>query len=231
MKIKSLFALSFLLFAFTLSAAENTRFITVNGDADVSAVPDRITLSFGINSEGKDLETAKKDNDAKVRQVLESLKKNGVAEKEIQTAQMIISQRFDYRNEQKFIGYSVTRSITVVLKDIQIYDIVVSEIVSAGTNNIYGTELGVTDRRKYSDEARALALKAAKEKAAAMAAVLNCRLGKVLEIQEISTPWEGRFYGASNVMAESRGGAAGEETLAPGEIKIRASVTAKFELK
>lgn len=231
MKLRGLFVLVFLLSAVMLSAAENVRFIAVNGDADVSVVPDRITLSFGVNSEGKDLEATKRDNDTKVKQVLISLKKNGVDEKEIQTAQMIINQKFDYRNEQKFLGYSITRRITVILKDIKIYDKVVTEIVSAGTNNMYGTELGVTDRRKYSDEARALALKAAEEKAAAMAAVLNCRLGKVMEIQEISTPWEGRFYGASNVLAESRGAGAGEETLSPGEIKIRASVTVKFALK
>ncbi len=231
MKIKWLMILVLIVFSAVLHAADDKRFIIVNGDADVSVVPDRIVLSFGVNSEGKELEAVKKDNDTKIKKVIESLKKNGIAEKEIQAAQMMINQNFDYRDGRKFLGYSVARRVTVTLNDIKMYDKVVSEIVSAGTNNMYNTELQVSDRRKYSDEARALALKAAKEKAAAMAAVLGTRAGQVLEIQETGTPWEGRFYGAANVMAERGAGGSGEGTMTPGEIKIRASVTVKFELK
>jgi len=164
--------------------------------------------------------------------VLSSLKKNGVDEKDIQTDRMTINPRYDYDKGRKLIGYTVAKNITVLLKDINLYEKIVKDIVSAGTNYLNNTQFIVSDKRKYEDEARSLALKAAAQKARAMAGTLGSRTGKVLEIEEADkgyTPYMRKS--GSNIALESLGAGSGGNTVSPGTVKITAAVIVKFELK
>lgn len=239
MRIKSFcFAAVLLLACGAMAGADDSngkRYITVTGMADVKAVPDQVIISFGVNSESKEIEAAKKDNDGKTRKIFEALKLNGVDEKDIQTDRISIQPRYDYSGKQVLIGYTVTKNITVLLRTLEKYEAVAEGILGAGSNYLNGVEFVVSEKRKYSDEARALALKAAQEKAKAMAAALGRRIGKPLAIEELQ-PQQQYFRAAGkmaanammdSVNAESESGG----TLSAGTVKISAGVMVKFELK
>src|SRR5688500_1910458 len=59
--------------------------ISVSGQAELRVVPDRVTLQFGIESRGKQLTEAVKENDGKVAKVIEFLKSLDITERSIRT--------------------------------------------------------------------------------------------------------------------------------------------------
>jgi uncharacterized protein YggE len=79
-----------------------------------------------------------------------------------------------------------------------------------------------------------MAMRAAREKAAALAGAVGQKIGKAYSIEE-EVPT--RSYASQNVMSnnistvESESSSASEGTLALGLIKISARVTVKFELE
>ena len=65
------------------------------------------------------------------------------------------------------------------------------KIVINGVNYIHGIDFQTTEFKKYREQARELALKAAKEKADKMAAVLGQSVGAPIQINESysGSPW------------------------------------------
>ncbi|HEX8118600.1 MAG TPA: SIMPL domain-containing protein, partial [Pyrinomonadaceae bacterium] len=87
--------------------------------------------------------------------------------------------------------------------------------------------------RLYRDEARAQAMKAAQEKAAALAGAVGQRIGKAITIEE-EVPGRAGIYAnaTANTVSFSRGDASDSEgTFEIGLIKVSARVTVKFALE
>jgi hypothetical protein len=132
----------------------------------------------------------------------------------------------------------VRRSIVVTLRDVKRFEELLAAVLESGTNRVDGLEFRTTALRKHRDAARALALKAAREKAEAMAAELGCKVGKPVTISEGAAgaglwAWGGRRGNqmTQNVMGEApSGGGEGSEGFAPGQISVTASVNVSFEL-
>jgi uncharacterized protein YggE len=115
----------------------------------------------------------------------------------------------------------------------------------AGINYIHGVDFQTTEFKKYREQARELALKAAREKAEKMATVLGQAIGAPLQINENygGSPWwyysswwgwsGGRSHGMSQYNVQVDRGSAGEitDTIVLGKLTIKANVTVTFELK
>ncbi len=96
--------------------------------------------------------------------------KLGVAEKDIKTDHISIEPRYRDSYEQRdFVGYFVRQTIVITLQDITLFEDLLTDVLDAGANYVHGIQFRTTELRKYKDEARALAIKAAQEKAVAMA--------------------------------------------------------------
>lgn len=220
--------------------------ITVNGEAVVSVKPDKIVVTFGIETWDADVMVAKQKNNDILKKAIAAIKETGVAEKEIQTDHLSIEPRYknDYRKED-FIGYFVRNTFVVTLAETEKVEELVTKVLQAGVNYIHGIDFQTTEFKKYREQARELALKAAKEKAEKMAAVLNQTVGTPIQINEnysgspwwYYSSWSGWEYGRSqgmsqNVIQNVQGGS-GEisDTIALGKISIRANVAVTFELK
>jgi uncharacterized protein YggE len=89
--------------------------------------------------------------------------------------------------------------------------------------------------RTYRDQARSLALKAAQEKAAALAGAVGQKIGKAITIEEEVPNRAGYALPntSSNAISYDRGSDSSdsEGTLALGLIKVSARVTVKFVLE
>jgi uncharacterized protein YggE len=94
--------------------------------------------------------------------------------------------------------------------------------------------------RKYRDQARAMAIRAAREKARAIAGAVDCKVGHPRTIQEGAQRY---WYwgGNSNVNATATAQNTGEraaadgvsdetEVMPPGQIEVRTSVSVVFDL-
>lgn len=107
-------------------------------------------------------------------------------------------------------------------------------------NYVHGIQFRTTELRQYRDEARALAIRVAREKAEAMAKELGETVGRPENIREDNAgwwsgyeSWWGRGQGggpAQNVVQNLGGSTAPEGALAPGQIAVTARVTVSFAL-
>lgn len=221
--------------------------ITVNGEAVVNVRPDKIVITFGIETCDLEIMAAKQKNNDILRKAVAAIKESGIPEKEIQTDHLSIEPRYknDYRKED-FIGYFVRNTFVVTLTETGKVEELVTKVLQSGVNYIHGIDFQTTEFKKYREQARDLALKAAKEKAEKMAGVLGQSVGAPIQINEnysgspwwYYSSWSGWGYGrnqgmSQNVIQNVQGGASGEisDTIALGKISIRANVSVTFALK
>ena len=79
-----------------------------------------------------------------------------------------------------------------------------TNVLAAGVTNIHGIDFQTTEIKKYREQARELALKAAKEKAEKMAAVLGTIDRRPLQISESYLGGWGSNRMLANTIAEQR---------------------------
>ena len=235
----------FLLAAWTENqpTSQEPRLITVTGDAEVRVGPDEVILTLGIETWDENLKTAKNQNDERVRRVLALVKEYDIQSQHIQTDHLSIEPRYhDNYEKPGFIGFFVRKTIVITLKDISKFEDLLTDALERGVNYVHGVQFRTTELRKYRDEARSLAIKAAREKAIALAGELGQEIGEPRLIREdqggwwswYNAWWGSRWGGgmAQNVVQELGGGSpASEGSMAPGQITVNARVTVSFELK
>lgn len=233
----------------TAAAANNdvVRSVSVTGEGEVRVVPDEAIILMTVEMRDKTLMSAVDRNNKAVQAVTGLAKKKfKVAEKHVQADYVNIRPQYvDCRRDEEMTGkcdptkiayYQVARGIMIRLQNLQQFDRLLIEALDAGATHINEVEFRTTELRKHRDAARAMAAKAAREKAAAAAAALGAKLGQVTTIS-VDTGYIG--YRASSrraapmtqnaMMDTTSGGDSGEVSL--GQISITATITATFALE
>jgi uncharacterized protein len=217
--------------------------ITVNGEAVVYVTPDRIIVSLGIETQDMEIIAAKLKNNEILAKTVDVIKELGIPGRDVQTDRLSIEPRYrsDYRKEE-FIGYFVRNTLVVTLSEAEKVEVLITKVLQAGVNYIHGIDFQSSDFKKYREQARELALKAAKEKAEKMAGVLGQAVGAPIQINENMSGSNYSYYSGwgrsqtmiqnSNLILDSRSGS-GEisDTIALGKISIKANVNVTFELR
>lgn len=228
---------------FTLSlyaqaqSAPDRPLITVSGQAEILAVPDEVVFNLNATTVDKDLLTAQRKTDEVVRNVLALARRYQVPATQVQTGHISLQERYSNeeatRKPRVFLGYAVSKSIAIILRDVSKAEDMLGEIFRSGITQINSVDFRTTQSRKLKDQARAMAIKAAQEKASAMAKEIGQNIGKAYTIVEEGL--DNRRY-AANVLNTSgfiMGGSVSEEesAIALGQISITARVVVSFELK
>jgi uncharacterized protein YggE len=238
-------ALVFFVSAWTGSqpAAQEPRRITVTGDAEVRVAPDEVILTLGVETWDKNLDRAKQQNDEIVAAVLALAADYDIPPEHVQTDYVSIEPRYrnGYYEDRDFIGYFVHKTVVITLRDLSNFEGLLADALESGVNYVHGIEFRTTELRQHRDEARALAIRAAQEKAEALAGELDQKIGDPLAIQEVQSGWSsgynawwGSRWGggmSQNVIQEADGAALLAGTsLAPGQINVNARVSVTFGL-
>ncbi|MGD8777879.1 MAG: SIMPL domain-containing protein [Ignavibacteria bacterium] len=241
---KILFTIIFLI-PFLLYAQErDKRQITVSGNAEVKVTPDEVILTLGVETQNKEINKAKAANDSIIKKIIAVALEQNIEKKFIQTDYLEIEPRYkDYREIEDFIGYFVRKTIVLTIRDLSKFEDILSQVLEAGATHVHGIKFRTTELRKYRDQARSLAVKAAKEKAIVLAAELGQDVGDPYNIQENSSGWWSNYnrrWGSrwsgglsQNVIqnVDSPDSFESDGSMALGQIKISATVTVSFELK
>ena len=224
---------------------DNGRSIQVNGTAVVNVIPDRALIQLGVQSNGATPQIVEAVNSATINKITKALKVQGVAEKDIVTDWYVIQPIYDDYDSLYIKGYRIHNIVAVTLRDISKANKVIGAALSSGANQVINVEFYLSDLRKYRDQARDLAMKAAKEKANDLASAAGATTGCVMSINENTwSHYYGGWYGGQsrelwtqNVMqnAEPAGGESGALTdngpVNLGQVSVRAEVSASFSLK
>ena len=156
--------------------------IVTSGTASVDAVPDVATLAIEVNVAAKDAASAKKQADDRVAQYLSFLEQNGVAKKDISSANLRTQPDYDYQNGKSILkGYRAVRSVEVTVRQLDKLNSLLDGALKAGLNEI--RSLGVAQPEKYKDEARKAAIDDAMHQAQQLAAGFKSKLGPVYSVR------------------------------------------------
>ena len=220
------------------------RSVQVSGTAVINVVPDRVLIQLGVQSNGKTPQKVEAANSATINKITQALKAQGVEEKDIVTDWYVIQPLYENYDSLYIKGYRIHNIVAVTLRDIGKVNTVISAALDAGANQVVDVEFYLSDLRKYRDQARDLAMKAAKEKAQDLASAAGAETGCVMSINENTwSHYYGGWYGHNQnlwsqnvtqnaVPTEGESGfleEAGPVNL--GQISVRAEVSASFSLK
>ena len=229
--IALMLALSFTAFA---QNPPDRPLIIVSGQAEVLTVPDEVVFELTALTVDKDLLTAQRKTDEAVRNVLALARRYQVPTTHVQTGHISLEQRYSdeeaTRKPRVFIGYAVRKSIAIILQDVSKAEEMLGELFRTGITQINSVDFRTTQSRKLRDQARAMAMRSAQEKARAMAGEIGQSIGKAFRIDE-----EGEQRGSPANLSSFYivSGTSSDEpsAIALGRISIKARVTVSFELK
>jgi len=217
--------------------------LNVTGDAAVNVMPDRVRLFLGVESRNKDLLAAKAENDAGVRKVIAAARGLNIAPEDIQTDFIEVNISYSNNNTAILDHYRVTKAVQILLKNVQQFEDLLSQVLLAGANHIYDVEFSTSELRKHRDAARALAIKAAQEKASDLATAAGLKVvGTPLSVSAYSYGG-GASYGrgrsgsgqmTQNVVqavGSATDGIGSDGTVALGKISVTASISMTFRLQ
>ncbi|CAN5533370.1 SIMPL domain-containing protein [soil metagenome] len=197
-------------------------------------VPDRASVTLGVETEGKIVADVKRENDSKVRAMLKSIQAIGIQEKDIQTSQLSIEPRYNYKQDgtREFLGYVMRNTIYVWIKDLTKVDAVIGASVNQGSNVLQNIEFSFSETKRVADSLRVAAAKDAKVKAEALAGAVSARIARVISMNESDyqqppAPMWAKARGMSVREDEDEGG----PTVSSGQLIIRSTVNAVFELE
>ena len=229
--------------------APSANTISITGDADLKVVPDRVTVTLGVETRTKDLASATSQTDAAVQRVIAVAHRLGVDHTDVQTDFIHVDLSYNNNSPTVIDFYSATKAIQVVLKDTSKFESLLKESLQAGANQIYGVEFSTSELRKYRDQARALAVKAAIEKAQDLAKAGGFTVGaKPLSASAYSygggssyrlcCGTYSRYYGFQTQMSQnvvqnvaSGNSSNSPESVALEKINVTASVTMTFQIQ
>ncbi len=206
--------------------------ITISGEGKIVAIPDIATISLGIQTEKKTVADAQKENTDKMNSLIKELKGLDIEAKDIQTANYSIYPRYDWTtNKQVLIGYNVSQTAEVKIRDLEKVGTVIEAAGRLGANQIGGLNFTIDEPEKLRQQAREKALENAKEKADALAKIAGVKLGRLVSFTEDNSNQPYPIYKSYALEARSADSAAGmAPQVEPGSQDVIVNVTVTYEV-
>jgi uncharacterized protein YggE len=205
--------------------------IIVSGVGTVTAEPDTAVLSLGASTLASTALQSRDQAAKAMNKLLESLKANGVDEKDIATTQFSLNPEYNYSGTTpRLTGYRVINFVSAKVRNVDH----AAETLDAAVNavgddlQIGGITFTVDDPSALASQARAAAMNNAHSKAQQLAGEGGVTLGKPTSITEVSSP------APAPIMFDRAQGAdasAGSTAIQPGQQEITVSVQVAYSVQ
>jgi uncharacterized protein YggE len=208
----------------------NTRYITVTGVGAISVVPDAVRFNATISALASTNAAALSSASKSAAAVRAALKEKGIAIKDIRSANISVYPEYNWTQEAgtKITGYRASQSFDVLIRKASTAGTIIEAVVSAGGDNVQlGGVIPVTlNPSLATEEARAAAVANAKSKASSYAKLLGTSIGKVLFLEEQSSP----IYSSPFPMAKAGAADAAAVEIDLGEQDVTVTITVRWAL-
>jgi len=225
-------AIAVLCFAAMIHAQDkySSKVVRVVGTSEVKVVPDRAVIELGVYRQAASAGVAKESEDAAARKLLAAIRGNGIEDKDIQTTYLSLQPQVNIHKGVRTTYFVAEQTLTVLVRDLTKLDALLESLIKAGGNRIDSVRYEVSDLRKYRDQARDMAVKAAREKAQALAAGLGQEIGKAHSIEEVpESSYAGALSNSTADLYEYARKSRAPSTSA-GQQTISASIVVSFDL-
>jgi hypothetical protein len=208
------------------------RTMTMSGEGAAKAAPDQAQFSTGVVTQDRTAALALAANSRAMNAVFDTLKRLGIADKDIQTSDFSLSPQYQtYKpgttGPQHIIGYQVSNTVNVTIEDFGKTGAVLDALVSSGSNQIDNISFSIRDTKALLAQARVAAVKDAFDRAQTYAKAAGVTLGAIKSISESGGVYQPRpMYRMEAMVA-----AAPPPPVAGGEESVTANVTITWEIQ
>jgi len=222
------------------------RTFAVTGEGRVTTKNDIAKFSYSVLIEGgKDIAQIKKQSDDLTSKIQTLLKSQGVDLKDVETVSYNLEPRYQYFTCPSFnssvsvpcrpseiIGYTLSQTDSVKIRDLSKVDKILSGVVASGANNVSQLNFTVDDPTILQTEAKALAIKKAIEQAIVLAKAGGFRVGRIISIDE-NGPRSVSDYGigGGEMVKSFAPTVASVSSLNSGSNEISSIVSVRFEIE
>ena len=207
----------------------DNRFITVTGVGTISVVPDAVRFNATVSVLGSTNAAALSSATKSSAAVRAALKDKGIAVKDIRSANISVYPEYNWTQEAgtKITGYRASQSFDVLVRTASKAGTIIEAVVTAGGDNVQlgGVVPTTLNPSLATEDARAAAVANAKSKASSYAKLLGTSIGKVLSLEEQSSP----VYSSPFPMAKA-GVAADAVEVDLGEQDVTVTITVRWAL-
>lgn len=215
----------------TMRAEQST--LTVTGEAEVQAAPDRAQINLGAEAQENDAAAATARVNSIMNGALKNIKKLGIKDDAIQTTQVSLypvyqNLKSGESGPAKVIAYRAGNSVRITVDDLSLIGKVLDAGSKAGINRQNGVNFELKDDGAARSDALKIAAKEAQRKAESLAESLDLQLGNIRTVDEGNTnvvlP---RAYTPNMAVAST----ADSTPVSPGQITVRANVSITYTLR
>jgi len=211
--------------------------LTVAATGSLAVVPDTAFVTFGMETAGRSLAEAQRRNDAVMQKVTERLRELQIEKERIQTSSFTVSPQYKPPPKRptdappappEIIGYTVSNTVTVELRNPEKVAAVIEEALTAGANHFQGLHWALRDEQPAKLSALKNAAAKAREKAAVLSEALHVKLVRLFTVNESGHVVRPLPHASRSMVAMEAGG--GEPPIFSGEMKVEATVTLVYEI-
>jgi uncharacterized protein YggE len=208
--------------------------LTINAEGKSTRTPDIAVFSAGVTSQAETASAALAANSHDMSAVIASLKRAGIADRDIQTSNLNLEPIYaetrrlpdgsTEQGPQKIVAYRVNNTVTVKQRKLDQFGRVIDTLVASGANQVNGPSFSMDSPDAAQDEARTNAIAKARARADLYAHAAGLHVVRVLSVAE-----SGGYSGPQPVMFR-KAAMAMDTPVAPGELELGANVVVQFEL-
>ena len=208
----------------------NTRYITVTGVGTISVVPDAVRFNATVSSLASTNAAALSSASKSAAAVRAALKDKGIAIKDIRSANISVYPEYNWTQDAgtKITGYRASQSFDVLIRKASDAGTIIEAVVKAGGDNVQlgGVIPTTLNPSLATEDARAAAVANAKSKASSYAKLLGTSIGKVLSLEEQSSP----VYSSPFPIAKAGAADAAAVEIDLGEPDVTVTITVRWAL-
>ena len=228
----SLCAAAILCATTAVGAEPVARLVRVVGHGEVTAMPDRASVTLGSEARNPSLSAARDEVSATVDRVLALCRDLAIEPEHVDATQLRVQPEYRWSEKDRqrvMLGYVVTRQVIVELQDLDKLGPLFERAIDAGVNQVVGPFLSSSRQEELERDAMSRAVADARRDGETLASAAGARLGAVRRL-DVSAPGAPEpIHGARLAVAQAA--AAEQAGYQPGELKFSATVTVEYDLQ
>ena len=213
--------------------------LTVRGDALLKVPADQIELNIGVVTTDSTVDVALNDNNLRIKQVVQGLRKLGLAENEYHTGRFQIAPQWSPapRNpppgwRPDIVGYTVTNTLAIRTGKLELAGKIIAAANAAGANSVDAIQFMLKNPRASRNEAIAIATQNGIADANALAAAASVKLVRILDLKlDQATVEPVRLRAGRSVAVSQMAMDASGPPISADEVTVRANVLINYQVK
>ena len=208
----------------------DNRFIMVTGVGTISVVPDAVRFNATVSALESTNAAALSAATKSAAAVHAALRTAGIATKDVRSANISVYPEYNWTQEAgtKITGYRASQSFDVLVRTASKAGSIIEAVVTAGGDSVQlgGVIPTTLNPSAATEDARAAAVANAKSKASSYAKLLGTSIGKVLSLEEQSSP----VYSSPFPTAKAGAADAAAIEIDLGEQDVTVTITVRWAL-